>query len=182
MDIKNYYFRVKNRSAGVVVYTIPEANITRRFAPGETKRIPYNEILQLSYQPGGREMLISFLQVDSTGVLNTLGIQPQPEYNMSEAQIKELLLNGDYNAFLDCLDFAPTGVIDLVKKFAVELPLSDLNKRKALKAKTGFDVDKAIENSGKEPDPKEEEQMKAAVSTPTSGRRTNVDYKIVDKK
>jgi hypothetical protein len=43
-----------------------------------------------------------------------------------------------------------------VKKFAIELPLTDLEKRRALKAKTGFDVDKAIENSGKEPDEKEE--------------------------
>jgi hypothetical protein len=49
MDNKVYYYNVRNRSAGVVVYTIPEENITRRFAPGETKRISYNELLQLSY-------------------------------------------------------------------------------------------------------------------------------------
>ena len=182
MENKVYYYNVRNRSAGVVVYSIPEENITRRFAPGETKRISYNELLQLSYQPGGREMMANFLQIQSEGVLNTLGIKTQPEYNMSETQIIELLKNGSLEAFLDCLDFAPVGVIDLVKKFAIELPLTDLEKRRALKAKTGFDVDKALENSGKEPDEKEEKKLEEKVATPTTGRRTNVDYKIVDKK
>lgn len=182
MENKTYYYNVRNRSAGVVVYTIPEDNITRRFAPGETKRISYNELLQLSYQPGGREMMANFLQIQSEGVLNTLGIKTQPEYNMSEIQVIELLKNGSLEAFLDCLDFAPVGVIDLVKKFAMELPLTDLEKRRALKAKTGFDVDKALENSGKEPDEKEEKKLEEKVATPATGRRTNVDYKIVDKK
>ena len=46
---KMYYYNVKNRSAGIVLYKIPEEGITRRFAPGETKRISYQELLQLSY-------------------------------------------------------------------------------------------------------------------------------------
>ena len=36
------------------------------------------------------------------------------------------------------------GVIDLIKTMAVQLPLTDMAKRKALKEKTGFDVDKAL--------------------------------------
>ncbi len=179
---KMYYYNVKNRSAGVVVYSIPEDKVRRRFNPGETKRISYEELLHLNYQEGGREILRDFLQVQSTGVLQSLGIHTEPEYDMSEQQIIELLQTGDYNAFLDCLDFAPTGVIELIKKFAVELPLTDLQKRKALQAKTGFNVDKAIENSGKEPDAKEEEEIKAQVATPTTGRRTNTNYKIVEQK
>ena len=46
---KVYYYNVKNRSAGIVLYKIPEQGITRRFAPGETKRLSYEELLQLSY-------------------------------------------------------------------------------------------------------------------------------------
>ena len=44
--IKTYYYNVKNRSAGAVLYTIPEDNVRRRFAPGETKRISYEELLK----------------------------------------------------------------------------------------------------------------------------------------
>ena len=55
-----------------------------------------------------------------------------------------MLLNGSLDAFLDALDFAPIGVIDLIKTMSVQLPLTDLNKRRALKEKTGFDVDRAL--------------------------------------
>jgi hypothetical protein len=53
---------------------------------------------------------------------------------------------GTLDEFLDCLDFAPIGVIDLIKRYAVALPLSDYNKRKAIKDKLGYDVDAAIKN------------------------------------
>ena len=33
-------YNVKNRSTSMVVYKIPETNLRREFAPGETKRIP----------------------------------------------------------------------------------------------------------------------------------------------
>ena len=65
---KTYYYNVKNRSAGVVLYTIPEDKVRRRFTPGETKRISYEELLHLSYQPGGRELMANFLQIQSAGV------------------------------------------------------------------------------------------------------------------
>ena len=179
MAKKMYYYNVKNRSAGAVLYTIPEDNIRRRFAPGETKRISYEELLHLSYQPGGPEIMANFLQIQSVGVPKSLGIKTEPEYYMSEAQIVELLKHGSMEAFLDCLDFAPVGVIELVKKFAVSLPLDDYEKRQALKAKTGLDVDAAIANSGLEPDAREEEKVKAAIETPTTGRRTTTNYKVV---
>ena len=79
---KVFYYNVKNRSAGVVIYSISEDNIRRRFTPGETKRISYEELLHLSYQPGGREMMANFLQIQSEGVLKSLGMHVEPEYDM----------------------------------------------------------------------------------------------------
>ena len=178
---KTYYYIVKNRSAGAVLYKIPEDSVIRRFAPGETKRISYEELLHLSYQPGGREIMANFLQIQSEGVPKSLGIKTEPEYYMSETQIVDLLKHGSMEQFLDCLDFAPAGVIELVKKFAVTLPLDDYEKRQALKAKTGLDVDKAIANSGLEPDAKEEEKVKAAIEIPTTGRRTTTNYKVINQ-
>lgn len=181
MATRKYYYNVKNRSATTVLYKIPEDNIRRRFAPGETKRISYEELLKLSYQPGGREMMANFLQIQSEGVPKSLGMRPEPEYYMSEAQIVELLKNGSQEAFLDCLDFAPEGVIDLIKRFAVSLPLDDYQKRVALKAKTGFDTDAAIANSGQEIDDKTEQAAKAAAEAPPAGRRTTTNYKATSR-
>ena len=53
---------------------------------------------------------------------------------------------GSIEEFLDCLDFAPPGVIDLIKKLSVSLPLADIQKRQALKTKTGFDCDAALKH------------------------------------
>ena len=138
---------VKNRSSGRVVYSIPDTGVTREFNPGEIKRVPKKELIQLSYQSGGIQLIDAYLQVVENDVLRELNLKPEQEYFMTEDQIKDLLINGSLDAFLDCLDFAPLGVLDLVKKFAVELPLNDYQKRKALKSKLGFDVDSAIRNS-----------------------------------
>ena len=174
---EKYYYNVKNRSASTVLYKIPESGIRRTFAPGEVKRIDYDELLHLSYQPGGRELMASFLQIQSEGVLKSLNIKTEPEYNMNEQQV----VDGSLDEFLDCLDFAPTGVIELIKKFAFQLPLSDYEKRKALKNKTGFDVDAAIANSGFEPTTEEKQEVTAAATPPSSRRTTGDKYKVISK-
>ena len=68
---------------------------------------------------------------------------------------------------------------------SVQIPLTDLNKRKALKEKTGFDVDSALKHVEEE---KEEEHIepvskerRVKPATTTSGRRTTPNYKVVSK-
>lgn len=139
-------FLVKNRSASRVLYQIPSMNIRREFAPGETMKISYDELVKFMYEPGAKKLMVNFLQIQEEQLLKEFNMPVQPEYYLSEQQIKDLLLTGSMDAFLDCLDFAPEGVLQLVKNFAVSLPLTDYEKRKALKEKTGFDVDKALVN------------------------------------
>lgn len=172
--------QVKNRSASQVIYTVGELGIRREFAPGEVKKISYEELEKLSWQPGGREIIASFLQLKSMEVLEELSIPTEVEYHMSEEQIIELLLHGDYDAYLDCLQFAPAGVIDLIKTFAVELPLTDTQKIEALKERTGFDVIQALKNkkADEEPETAEEATAQQKIKTAANGsrRRTNVSY------
>lgn len=162
---------VKNRSDSIVFYTIPDLNVRRDFNPGESKNISEEEIQKLSYQTGGMSLITDFLQIDRTD-LNKIGLGDQEkEYFFSEADVKELILNGSRDEFLDALDFAPGGIIDLIKKYAVELPMYDMYKINALREKTGFDVAKAIENN-------EEDEVAAA---PTRQRRVKEEkYKVVE--
>ena len=139
-------YNVKNRSAGVAVYKIPELGIRRSFQPGEVKQISAEELEKLTYRPGGMAMLSNFLQIQSAEGLQRIGLNPQPEYHMSEQDIAKLMDSVSLDEFLDCLDFAPPGVIDLIKKLSVSLPLGDISKRKALKDKTGFDCDAALKH------------------------------------
>lgn len=176
---------VKNRSAGTVSYRIDEDNIRRHFQAGESKKIKYGELEKLSFQAGGRELMAEYLQISDEEATGELNIFPEQEYWMDENQIKALILNGSVDAFLDCLDFAPEGVIDLIKKMAIELPMSDLNKVRALKNKTGFDVAAALKHKEEEREPDVIDTTPARRVVPETpvqeGRRTTTNYKVVSK-
>lgn len=184
---KDTMYKVRNRSASTVIYRIPEMNNLRRtWTPGEVKRISYNEMEQLSYQPGGLELMANFLQVINEEVTENLGINREPEYNMDEAAIVKLIREDSLDAFLDALDFAPIGVIDLIKKFSVSLPITDIEKRQALLEKTGFNVDKAIENERLDKQneegaakPATERRVKPAEAQNTGRRTVGKEYKVV---
>lgn len=176
--------RVKNRSASLAVYSIPEINVRREFAPGETKNITYGELEKLSYQPGGRTIMQNFLQIIDPEATGDLGINREPEYDLSEQQIVDLMTKGSLDAFLDCLDFAPVGVIDLIKKFSISLPLNDIDKRDALKKKTGFDVTVALANMQKEREDMEtptieSKERRVKTESAPEGRRTTPKYNVV---
>lgn len=141
------YYNVTNRSGSRVIYSIPEMNNLRReFEVGETKKISEDELHNLSVRPGGINILAHYLLIRERKGIEEVGLQPEPEYFMTEKEIKNLLETGSLDQFLDCLDFAPQGVIEIIKDMSVKLPLNDVAKRKALFDKTGFNVDNAIAN------------------------------------
>lgn len=143
---KNTKLKIKNRNNGIVVYTLPDMNnVRRKFYPGETKEVTFEELQKLSYQPGGMYLLENYLVIDNEEARAALIGEVELEYTYTEEDVKNLLLNGSLDELLDCLDFAPIGVIGLVKDLAVKLEINDLSKRNAILEKTGLDITKAIE-------------------------------------
>ena len=143
---KTTLIKVVNRDNGTVGYTIPDlGNLHRNFQPKEEKEVTMEELRKLSYLPGGVTLLRDCLVIKNADAIAELLGEVEPEYHYTEEEIKKLLLYGTMDQFMDCLDFAPQGVIDLLRSLAVELQVSDINKREVIKTKTGFDVTKAIE-------------------------------------
>lgn len=137
---------VINRDNGTVGYTIPDlGNLHRNYQSKEKKIVTMEELRKLSYLPGGLYILRNCLILDNEEAIKELLGEVEPEYFYSEKEIRQLLQSGSLAQLQDCLDFAPTGVIDLVKQIAVETELNDINKRQAIYEKTGFNVTKAIE-------------------------------------
>ena len=156
---KDTLIKVKNRDNGTVGYTIPElGNLHRSFSKGETKEITMDELRKLSYISGGKILLQNYLIVQNQDALRELlSDDVEPEYYYGEEEIKKLLLTGSNDQLLDCLEFAPEGVIGLVKDLAVSLKINDISKRNIILEKTGFNVTNAItineetaENDGEE--------------------------------
>lgn len=143
---KNTVIKVTNRDAGSVGYTVPDLRIERQYQKGETKEVTMEELRKLSYLPGGDYIIRNCLQIDNKdAVAELLGDDVQPEYYYTEAEVRELLIgSGTLDQLQDCLDFAPAGVIDMIKDIAVKEEINDISKRKAIYDKTGFNVDSAV--------------------------------------
>lgn len=189
----NTLIKVRNRDNGIVGYVIPELNNLRReFAKGETKEISMDELRKLTWTSGGKALLQDYLIIENPEAVVELLGEVEPEYNYTEKEIEDLLLNGSLDAFLDCLDYAPEGVIGIIKDLAVKLELNDVAKRKAILEKTGFNVDSAItinkesqeENAETEtktrrvaaPTVNTSEQTGRRAATPTTEKYTNVTF------
>lgn len=185
-------YNVKNRSASLVVYSVPQLHVRREFAPGQSLKIGHEELEKLAYQDGGKYLIANYLQILDAEELEKLDIETEPEYSMSEKDVIELIKNGSIDEFKDAMDFAPTGVIELIKELAVSLPMNDAEKRNYIKETTGFDVDSAIRHINED---KEEEQEgaptvkktrrvnKNTTTSKSSGRRAEPKkYEVVSDK
>lgn len=138
--------KVKNRSHSGVVYVVPDMNNLRReFSGLEEKIVTFEELRKLNGLYGGRKLLENDLVVRDKEALEELNLHVEPEYFYGKKEVDRLLQEGSMDEFLDCLDFAPQGVVDLIKSEAVVLPLNDVAKREVLLNKFDYDVNKIIE-------------------------------------
>ena len=136
------------------------------------------------------ELINNYLLINDIEAVSKLDIPAEPEYFYGEKEVKKLLLEGSIDELLDALDFAPNGVIELIKAFAVSLPLNDVSKRDAILKKTGFNVTQAIQHDAESKEASKENaaapkrRATAAASakeeTAAPARRTTPEYKIVN--
>lgn len=173
----NKMIKVTNRSRGVTIYKIPDKHIRREFAPKETKEVPFEEIQYLAQLPGGKELIYNYLFIDEETLHDpTININEEQEYWLTEDKIPDWMKSCSLDEFKDALDFAPDGVKDLIKKYAVSMPLNDVAKREALESMLNFKVSNIIENSKTE-----DGETPFEASASTSKRRSAQKYKIVNQ-
>ena len=143
---RNKEIAVQNRDFGSVGYGIPDLdNLHRDFQPNETKIITFDELFKLSQVPGGDYIIQNYLIIHDQEAVDELLGRVEPEYFYTEDQVVELLKNGSLDELEDCLNFAPEGVLEIIKSSAVSLPLNDVAKRDLILKKLKFNVASAIE-------------------------------------
>ena len=188
---KNTLIQVTNRDSGTVGYTIPDKGIHRSFMTGESKMIPLSELQELQYVPGGEFTLQNLLLINDKNALEALNMEVEPEYFYTEEDIKKLLLEGSLDQLDDALKFGRKheGVIEIIKKLAVDLEIPDTRKRKLITQMTGFNIDSAIniihtmsdENEDETDVAKTEEKSSQRKATPVNAGRKAPVYKVVTK-
>lgn len=185
---------VRNRNVGSTGYTL-EGGFHREFQYNETKKIPLDELQELSYAPGGEAILRECLVIEDQNALDYLNIQVEPEYFYSEKDIKKILTDvssESLDRLEDTLNFAPEGVIEIIKKLAVEMEIPDVRKRNLITEKTGLNINNAImvnqimsEDQPKEEESKTVRKTKPLEAKPNPERKAAAPaagkYKIVTK-
>lgn len=164
---KDTLVKVINRGNARVSYVIPDSNgLKRLWHAKEAKEIPMDELRKIMWTTGGAYILKNYLIIENEEAIKELfSEEPEPEYYYTEDEVKQLLLTGTNEQLLDCLDFAPEGVIETVKSLAVSLKLNDVSKREIIFNKTGFNVTNAI-NINKESETAEEVEKTERRTTP----------------
>jgi predicted transcriptional regulator len=137
--------RVENRGNAIVGYKVPESNIPRRFVANEIKEIPMGELRQVIQNPGTKRTIMNNLIIHDKSAVEELLPEAEPEYFYTTKDVDFLLERGTLDQLKDALDFAPKGVVDLIKERAVKNELNDVRKREAILEATNFNVTGAIE-------------------------------------
>lgn len=137
--------RVENRANAIVCYRVPESKIIRRFVAGEVKEIEMGELRQAVQIPGTRRLIESNLIIHNKEAVNELLPNAEPEYFYDKKDVDFLLERGTLDQLMDALDFAPDGVIELIKERAVQTELNDMRKREAILNAINFNVTGAID-------------------------------------
>lgn len=194
MDLKKK-IKVWNRSRAHLTYTVSDMRIKRSFTPmgthGDMLLVPVEEVQALMYEPGGRTMLSDYLLIKDQEVCEFLGLTVEPEYYYETEQVKELLKNGTIEQLQDCLEFAPAGVIDLIKKYAVEDEIDSHVKRDIIGKALNLSIDSMIrnnrlsisENDGDETEVEVTSKRRAQpIATPKEEAKPVNKYNVVNRK
>lgn len=138
---------VRNLTAQRIAYLIPERSVRRDFSAFETKEITAGELRELWFKSGGKILLQNYLGVNNKELAREFGVtndQFTHEYSWTKKDIDRVLLEGSGDELADALDYAPLGIVETLINRAVELRISDMNKRKLIKEMTDKDVSKMI--------------------------------------
>lgn len=159
--------KVTNRSDSTVAYSLPELNTRRVFNLGETKDVDEREMEMLFQQEGGNVLIRDYLLIhDEEWVMKHW--EAPIEYFWQIDEIRKCVLDDSLELFKETLEYAPAGVIDLIKMLAWKTPITDLNKIEALRLATGFDTMAAIEvmaaETPQKPAPKKERLRKRTIT------------------
>lgn len=175
---------VRSRTEGSVAYKLDSLRVARSWPKtGSVLQISIDELKELMVQPGGEYILRNLVIIeDEEARIEILGAEVQPEYNYTEDEIKYLLYEAEDNALLDCLDYAPIGVLELIKEYSLEKMPNTTAKIKAINQKLNINLNKIIEMMRDDTDEINNQPT-------TNGRRTapvtlpekKEKYKVVSK-
>ena len=168
---------VRNLTDYPVAYHVPSlGDLRREIPPRGVIRVTAGELRQLNYELGGSILLRDFLNVGNSNLAQEFGVSADTiEYNWTMADIDKALTTDPIEVLMDAMDFAPEGIKETIAKRAVELEISDTNRRKVITEGSDYDIDTMIKNKESieaDEEPKEEKKTTTRRRTSSTGTKT----------
>lgn len=181
--MKNKRIQVFNRTNGSIGYRIPSTGQVRTWKrPGDYLNISVGELLELKTAPGGRGMLEKNLLIKDEEALQVIFPDGdlEPEYHYTQDEINTLLYEATNEQLLDALDYAPKGVLELIKMTAVNKLPNATDKIESINERFNIDLVQMHEIS------KEKGEIKVENNTRPRKRRTKPligesKYKVISR-
>lgn len=139
--------QVSNMTDHEIGYSLT-SGVKRYIRPGVSIAVSAKELRDLRAESGGEAMIHDFLRIENKSMRKEFGIDDDLiEYDWTQKDVDDVLLNKEIDYLLDALDYAPAGIVDMIKTRAIELEIPNMNKRKAIQDKTGVNITSCIENA-----------------------------------
>lgn len=143
--------QVQNLADHQVGFSDNNAGLVRRivFPPQATMELDADILERLNYTYGGKVLLRDFLSIKDKDLALKFGVDEETfdnEYNWTQDDVDNVLINEPLERLLDALDFGPDGIIDLIVSRSIALPINDISKMKAIEEKTGKQIELMIKN------------------------------------
>lgn len=155
--------KVSNRSDGSVGYKLDALHIKRHWRhPGDYINIPIEELLELKSSRGTKYILDHLLKIEDNAARALVFDEAPlpPEYDYSEAEVEQLLYAGTNEQLYDALDYAPDGVLSIIRTKACQKLPDTMAKIEAINKKFNISLVTIYQNGvlAKQEDSAEEEK------------------------
>ena len=170
--------KVYNRTSGGLGYEIEALRITRSWAKqGDYLNIGIDELLELKTIQGGMELLEKYILIEDEEALKLIfdDREVEPEYKYGVAEVDFLLYKATLEQFLDALDYAPQGVLELLLAGAKDKLPNTTAKISAMNEKYKININTMHELN------KDTEVAEDKETAPVSKRRSAPIVKDVEK-
>ena len=160
---------VRNLTDYPVAYHVPSLGDLRR-------EIPPRGVI--------RVIAGDYLNVGNSNLAQEFGVSSDTiEYNWTLADIDKALTTDPIEVLMDAMDFAPEGIKETIAKRAVELEISDTNRRKVITDGSNYDIDTMIKNKESiEADEEQKEEKKTTTRRRSSSTGTKTRRAATAKK
>ena len=144
---------VVSRSKGSVSYSIPTLRVARTWLKaGDSLDIPIDELLELRVIAGGAKLMDKYLIITDEEAYSIVYNEEEmiPEYQYGIDEVKYLLYEGTVEQLMDAIDYAPQGVLDLIKQLAVKKMPDKTDKIDVINKKFNINLLTIVQNASPE--------------------------------